>query len=105
MALAWCLTYELCRGSYRELLSTADSIIQMEGHMKQVELHLGETSRRCNTDRMGRSARNASKLSDNQDRKGQRVKAFHTDACVDILQIESFIAHYPNSLSYKAVPM
>ena len=60
----------VCSGSYRDLLGTADAIIKMDEEMKQVEVHLGDTSRRCNTDRLNRSFRNAATLLQHQDSDG-----------------------------------
>jgi len=34
--------------SYRDLLGTAESIIQMDGRMQDVEVHLGSMSSKCN---------------------------------------------------------
>ena len=37
------------RASYRDLLATAESIIEMDGEMQKVEVHLGDLGARCNT--------------------------------------------------------
>lgn len=34
--------------SYRDLLGTAESIIEMDGQMQQVETYLGSMGKRCN---------------------------------------------------------
>ena len=38
-----------CRASYRDLLGTAESIIEMDGEMHDVEAYIGEIGQRCNT--------------------------------------------------------
>ena len=37
------------RASYRDLLGTANSIIEMDGEMHNVEAYMGEMGQRCNT--------------------------------------------------------
>lgn len=37
------------RASYRDLLNTAESIIEMDGQMHEVEAHLAEIGQKCNT--------------------------------------------------------
>ena len=37
------------RASYRDLLGTAESIIEMDGEMHDVEAYIGEIGQRCNT--------------------------------------------------------
>ncbi|KAL8796064.1 MAG: hypothetical protein Q9195_001640 [Heterodermia aff. obscurata] len=39
----------LVGASYRDLLGTAESIIEMDGKMQEVEVHLGDIGARCNT--------------------------------------------------------
>ncbi|KAK4695720.1 conserved oligomeric Golgi complex subunit 1, partial [Lecanoromycetidae sp. Uapishka_2] len=39
----------LVGASYRDLLGTAESIIEMDGQMHKVEAYMGETGQRCNT--------------------------------------------------------
>ena len=38
-----------CSASYRDLLGTAESIIKMGVQMEEVENHMGEIGKRCNT--------------------------------------------------------
>ena len=38
-----------CRASYRDLLGTAESIIEMDGKMRRVETLMGDIGTRCNT--------------------------------------------------------
>ena len=38
-----------CSASYRDLLGTAESIIDMGGQMHDVETYMGEIGKRCNT--------------------------------------------------------
>lgn len=39
----------MCSASYRDLLGTAESIIEMGGQMHKVEAYMGEIGKRCNT--------------------------------------------------------
>ena len=38
-----------CRASYRDLLGTAESIIDMDGKMRRVETLMGDIGTKCNT--------------------------------------------------------
>ena len=49
-------------GSYRDLLGTAESIIEMDGQMQQVEATLGDLGRRCNTRMVERKGSNLRRL-------------------------------------------
>lgn len=44
--------------SYRDLLGTAESIIQMDGQMEDVEVHLGRMSSKCNARLLEKKASN-----------------------------------------------
>lgn len=44
--------------SYRDLLGTAESIIQMDGQMQDVEVHLGNMSSKCNARLLDKKASN-----------------------------------------------
>ena len=48
----------MTRESYRDLLRTAEKIIEMDGSMQKVESNLAETSRNCNYRLMEKKARN-----------------------------------------------
>ena len=41
--------FDSARASYRELLGTAETIIEMDGKIQKVEAHLGNLGERCNT--------------------------------------------------------
>lgn len=43
------MVLEPCRASYRDLLGTAESIIEMDGEVHDVEAYIGEIGQRCNT--------------------------------------------------------
>ncbi len=44
--------------SYRDLLGTAESIIEMDGQMQQVESYIGGMGMRCNSRLLGKKAAN-----------------------------------------------
>ena len=46
------------RASYRDLLNTAESIIEMNGQMHNVETHMAEIGQKCNTRLLERKATN-----------------------------------------------
>lgn len=48
----------MLRESYRDLLRTAEKIIEMDGSMQGVESNLAEASRNCNYRLMEKKARN-----------------------------------------------
>ncbi|KAH0562995.1 hypothetical protein GP486_002443 [Trichoglossum hirsutum] len=48
----------LVGASYRDLLGTAERIIEMDGTMQQVEAHIGAISRKCNPRTLDRIAQN-----------------------------------------------
>ena len=48
----------LHRTSYRDLLTTAESIIDMDGQMHHVEANLGDMGVRCNTRLLDKKAAN-----------------------------------------------
>ncbi|KAL8879823.1 MAG: hypothetical protein Q9192_008152, partial [Flavoplaca navasiana] len=48
----------LVGASYRDLLGTAESIIQMDGQMQQVESYIGDMGMRCNSSLLGRKGAN-----------------------------------------------
>ncbi|KAL8670281.1 MAG: hypothetical protein Q9168_005165 [Polycauliona sp. 1 TL-2023] len=48
----------LVGASYRDLLGTAESIIQMDGQMQQVESYIGGMGMRCNSRLLGKKAAN-----------------------------------------------
>ncbi|MCJ1385135.1 hypothetical protein MMC17_008254 [Xylographa soralifera] len=52
----------LVGASYRDLLGTAESIIEMNDQMGHVETYLGSLGRRCNTKTLGKSTSNLSLL-------------------------------------------
>lgn len=43
------IQYYFDRASYRDLLGTAESIIEMDGTIRKVEVHLGDIGARCNS--------------------------------------------------------
>ena len=45
----WLIFWVFCRASYRDLLGTAEAIIEMDGEMHDVEAYIGEIGQRCNT--------------------------------------------------------
>ncbi|KAL8863465.1 MAG: hypothetical protein Q9178_000146 [Gyalolechia marmorata] len=52
----------LVGASYRDLLGTAESIIEMDGQMQQVESYLGDMGRRCNSRLLEKKAVNLKAL-------------------------------------------
>ena len=52
------------RASYRDLLRTADSIIEMDGHMHHIEAYLGEMGKNCNTRLLEKKGSNLGALND-----------------------------------------
>lgn len=52
------LTHILLRESYRDLLQTAEKIIETDGVMRKIENNLGDASRNCNYRLMEKKARN-----------------------------------------------
>ncbi|KAL9039153.1 MAG: hypothetical protein Q9180_002701 [Flavoplaca navasiana] len=48
----------LVGASYRDLLGTAESIIQMDGQMQQVETYIGDMGMRCNSRLLEKKAAN-----------------------------------------------
>lgn len=44
--------------SYRELLGTAETIIEMDGQMHEVETYLGDVGKKCNTRLLQKSGSN-----------------------------------------------
>ena len=54
----------MTRASYRDLLGTAERIIEMDGQMREVELVLGGLGKKCNSrmlDRIGKNYANMDK--------------------------------------------
>lgn len=45
----WLILYRINRVSYRGLLSTAETIIEMDEQMHHVEAYLGDMGSKCNT--------------------------------------------------------
>ena len=63
------------RESYRDLLHTANKIIEMDGSMQKVESNLADASRNCNYRLMEKKARNVRLY---QERVGGRgLETFH----------------------------
>ena len=58
--------------SYRELLGTAESIIQMNVQMQQVEAHLGDISIRCNGRLLGKSITNSALIDRDSNTRGRK---------------------------------
>ncbi len=51
-------------------MGTAEAIVHMEGEMQQVETYLGGISRRCNTELLRTSIKNADLLPKKRDSHG-----------------------------------
>lgn len=62
----------LVGASYRDLLGTAERIIEMDGQMQAVEEHLGRIGRRCNAGAVERKLANAAGLEDGMWEGGRR---------------------------------
>lgn len=60
--------------SYRELLGTADRIIEMDGQMREAETLLGEVGRKCNARAVERIAANHARIVRAQRERGGREK-------------------------------
>ena len=58
------------RESYRDLLQTAERIIDMDVAAQTVESHLGEASRNCNSRLLERKAKNLKVFNDAIDERG-----------------------------------
>ena len=48
----------VCRASYRDLLGTAETIVEMNRRMRHIETNLGDMSRRCNARMLEKKALN-----------------------------------------------
>ena len=59
-----------CRASYRDLLGTAESIIEMDDKIHRVEALMGEMGRKCNTRIVERKAVNLRKWDRERGAKG-----------------------------------
>ncbi|KAI9718903.1 MAG: hypothetical protein M1812_003787 [Candelaria pacifica] len=62
----------LVGASYRDLLGTAERIIEMDGQMEIVEANLGDMGRKCNSRVLERIGRNHEQWS--EERKGQGIR-------------------------------
>ena len=60
----------MSRASYRDLLGTAETVIEMDQNMRQVEAHLGGIGRRCNTRILERKSVNLSTWEEEVDSDG-----------------------------------
>jgi hypothetical protein len=58
------------RESYRDLLQTAERIMVMDAAAQNVESHLGEASRHCNSRLLDRKARNLKDFNEKMDARG-----------------------------------
>lgn len=81
-----------CRESYRDLLQTAERIIDMDVAAQTVESHLGEASLNCNSRLLDRKAKNLKAFNDAIDKRGisalypgrcRRRRRWLTVVCVD----------------------
>ena len=62
-----------CRASYRSLLDTAETIIDMETRMEQVESKLARVGQSCNTRGLERISNNAGRLETHTRSRGQSM--------------------------------
>lgn len=52
------IQFSSCRASYRDLLRTAESIVEMDENIHRVEANLSDVSRKCNSKVIDGIARN-----------------------------------------------
>lgn len=64
-----------CRASYRSLLDTAETIIDMEARMEQVESKLARVGQNCNSRNLERITGNAVKMDTHKRSRGQSPAA------------------------------
>jgi hypothetical protein len=63
----------VCRASYRSLLDTAETIIDMEDRMEQVESKLAKVGHDCNSRGLERISSNAGKMDIHSRSRGQSI--------------------------------
>lgn len=57
------------RSSYRDLLSTAESITRLDGSMQRAEASITDLSRNCNSDAVEREARAVAQQAEDKSNK------------------------------------
>ncbi|KAL8827304.1 MAG: hypothetical protein Q9191_003272 [Dirinaria sp. TL-2023a] len=83
----------LVGASYRDLLGTAESIIEMNTQMKDIEVYLGNMSSKCNTRLLEKKASNLSSWDKNTSIGGMLMSVHRSD-------IPRLIPHIPDSDRY-----
>ncbi|KAK6534654.1 hypothetical protein TWF281_005960 [Arthrobotrys megalospora] len=68
--------------SYRDLLKTAERIIEMNDSIQQVELHLSQASKQCNYGSLQKKAANAVTMKENEDNKDRKNRVTAAELAV-----------------------
>jgi len=94
-----------CSESYRDLLGTAERIIEMDTSIRQVETHLAETTRNCNYRRLEKKASNLIEFKGKISARGKAswLDELKADLLIKILQTGRSLYLLLNWLFYKIV--
>jgi hypothetical protein len=70
------LTHSIHRVSYRDLLGTAERIIEMDSQMHEVDITLGQAAQKCNSGAVDRIFKNYGKFQNENKNKSEQRNAF-----------------------------